>query len=126
MHDAVGSGGECVDRHTRCCKGVDHQGQRLGVVCCGGFFRHIAKPDRALSADARHGARQDRCQILTEYLDLERRRSCIEDKDHFGNPHVIAASATEAIRAAAGSARDVSKIGTLAPVTIPAAQPPLR
>ena len=59
-------------------------------------------------------------------LNLQRRRPGIQHKDHFGKPHWIAAKATDAMRAAAGSAREVSSIGTFAPVTRPAAHPPLR
>ena len=63
-------------------------------------------------------------QVGPEHAHLDGGGAGVDNQDHAAA--MIAPSAMEDRRAAAGSAREVSRIGTLAPITIPPAQPPAR
>src|SRR6056297_140667 len=77
------------------------------------------------TADAGHGALQRLRQVGAKERQPDRRRPGIENEQHHWAAATIMPSAAEASRAGAAWLREVSRIGTLAPITSPPAQQPM-
>ena len=126
MNNAVRHSCQLIGGDALRCKTLQNRVQRCTVIRRGDIFVVCAKVDvcqwPANTADlASHNFRQ----ISAKQRHLDRARPCIDDKDH-ADGATIAPSAIEDNRAAEGSARDVNRIGTLAPITMPPAHPPVR